>query len=110
LGYRDPIAYHYKRLKSFQGPDKNQIDELNLAAVPSLSDDELSYKIFVMTFLGYGANEAMARHRRSLLLSQLEKPKKIKLDITTSFDPKKVAFLFFNTFFRVGEVIPSIFQ
>ena len=47
--------------------------------MPSLTDDDLSYKVFVTTFLGYGANEAMARHRRSLLLSQLEKPKKIKL-------------------------------
>ena len=35
-------------------------------------EDEHAYRLFVTTFLGYGANEALARHQRSLLYSQIK--------------------------------------
>jgi Golgi nucleoside diphosphatase len=34
-------------------------------------DTEHTYRLFVTTFLGYGANQAMARHRRDLILKQI---------------------------------------
>ena len=58
-----------------QGADKSQIDAVDLGAFPA-AEKSLSFKVFVTTFLGFGANEAMSRHRRHLVLSQVRKSRK----------------------------------
>ena len=55
---------------SSQENERLQVEEINLGC--SDDDTEHTYKVFVKTFLGYGANEALARHRRDLLLSQIK--------------------------------------
>ena len=53
-----------------QEHEKSLIVEINLGCKDH--DTEHTYRVYVTTFLGYGANEAMARQRRGLVLSQLE--------------------------------------
>ncbi len=53
--------------------EKSQTVEINLGC--RQHDTEHTYRVFVTTFLGYGANEAMARHRRDLVLQQVEDKK-----------------------------------
>ena len=63
-------------------------------------DTEHTYRIFVTTFLGYGANEALARHRRDLVLSQVEKGVRYVLafiGVNTWHFPRMIAYK--KTFF-----------
>ena len=53
-----------------QEKERAQVFEINLGCKDH--DMEHTYRIFVNTFLGYGANEALARHRRDLILSQIK--------------------------------------
>lgn len=95
-------------LESLSTTDKNHIDSLNLGT--QSSDADHTYKVFVTTFLGYGANEALSRHRRKLILSQLEGhsrkphglspqdrlhdpclPKGLQENVTLSIDPEKLS-------------------
>ncbi len=57
-------------LQGFSDKDKSQVVEVNLGCRDH--DTSHRYRLFVTTFLGYGANEAIARYHRHLLLSQLE--------------------------------------
>ncbi|XP_059083836.1 ectonucleoside triphosphate diphosphohydrolase 7-like isoform X2 [Tigriopus californicus] len=57
------------QLEGLSEQEKNQVVEINLGCKDH--DVEHTYRVFVTTFLGYGANEAMARHRRNLILSQI---------------------------------------
>lgn len=57
------------QLEGLSDHEKNQVVEINLGCKDH--DVEHTYRVFVTTFLGYGANEAMARHRRNLILSQI---------------------------------------
>ena len=56
-------------LQGFSEKDKSQVVEVNLGCRDR--DSKHRYRIFVTTFLGYGANEAIARYHRHVLLSQL---------------------------------------
>ena len=58
------------QIEGMTDKEKTQLTEINLGCKDH--DTEHTYKLFVTTFLGYGANEAMARHRRDLILSQIE--------------------------------------
>ena len=50
-----------------QEKDKEQVVEINLGC----RDDSVHrYRLFVKTFLGFGANEAIARYHRNSILSQ----------------------------------------
>jgi Golgi nucleoside diphosphatase len=57
------------QLEGMAEKDKAQVAEINLGCREH--DAEHTYRIFVTTFLGYGANEAMARHQRALFLQAL---------------------------------------
>ena len=50
------------QLEGMTDKDKSQVAEINLGCKEH--DTEHTYRIFVTTFLGFGANEAMARHQR----------------------------------------------
>lgn len=70
--FREIFLASLKSVFSFyQDHEKSQVAEINLGCKDH--DTEHTYRIFVTTFLGYGANEALARHRRDLVLSQVEK-------------------------------------
>lgn len=56
---------------TFQASDQSQVDLIDLGFPGNTGGHK--YRVFVTTFLGFGANEAMTRHRRSLVLSQLDK-------------------------------------
>jgi len=53
----------------WQAKERAEMVEINLGCKEH--DTEHTYRLFVTTFLGYGANEAMARHRRDLILKQI---------------------------------------
>jgi len=56
-------------LQGFTEKDKEQVVEINLGC----RDDSVQrYRLFVKTFLGFGANEAIARYHRNSVLSQKE--------------------------------------
>lgn len=57
------------QLEGMTDKDKAQVAEINLGCKEH--DTEHTYRIFVTTFLGFGANEAMARHQRQLFLGAL---------------------------------------
>ena len=63
--------------------ERLQVEDINLGC--SDDDTEHSYKVFVKTFLGYGANEALARHRRDLILEQIKSG--VRSDIQCHVDP-----------------------
>jgi hypothetical protein len=54
----------------FQPEDRSQVQEISLGCSNGGADH--TYKIFVKTFLGFGANEALSRHRRDLILAQIK--------------------------------------
>ena len=54
------------QLEGMSEKDKSQVAEINLGCQEH--DTEHTYRVFVTTFLGFGANEAMRRHERTLLL------------------------------------------
>lgn len=54
-------------ISKFSTKDKGKVVEVNFSS-------SHHYKLFVTTFLGYGANEAIARYHRHLILSQLLTP------------------------------------
>ena len=58
------------QLEGLTEQEKGHVAEVNLGCTDH--DTEHTYKIFVKTFLGYGANEALASYRRGMLLSQTE--------------------------------------
>ena len=58
-------------ISKFSAKDKGKVVEVNLGCLDTKSHH---YKLFVTTFLGYGANEAIARYHRHLILSQLLSP------------------------------------
>ena len=68
----------------FQEADKGQVVEVNLGCRDH--DSAHRYRIFVTTFLGYGANEAIARYHRHILLSQI-KSGKTSIQGTSKIDP-----------------------
>jgi len=57
------------QLEGMTDKDKSQVAEINLGCQEH--DTEHTYRVFVTTFLGFGANEAMARHHRQLFLETL---------------------------------------
>lgn len=62
----------YLLMNFVQEKERSQVTELNLGCKEH--DMEHTYRIFVTTFLGYGANEALGRHQRDLILSQVAGP------------------------------------
>jgi len=58
------------QLEGMPEKDKAQVAEINLGCTEH--DTEHTYRVFVTTFLGYGANEAMSRHQRTLFLETAE--------------------------------------
>ena len=54
------------QLEGMPEKDKAQVAEINLGCVDH--DTEHTYRVFVTTFLGFGANEAMHRHHRTVFL------------------------------------------
>jgi len=58
------------QLEGMPEKDKAQVAEINLGCTEH--DTEHTYRIFVTTFLGYGANEAMNRHQRTIFLETAE--------------------------------------
>lgn len=58
------------QLEGMSEKDKSQVVEINLGCTEH--DTEHTYRLFVMTYLGFGANEAMARHHRHLLIENLD--------------------------------------
>jgi len=57
------------QLEGMSEKDKSQVAEINLGCQEH--DTEHTYRIFVTTFLGFGANEAMARHHRHIFLATM---------------------------------------
>jgi len=57
------------QLDAMTEKDKNQVAEINLGCMDH--DTEHTYRVFVTTFLGYGANEAMNRHLRYVFLGAI---------------------------------------
>ena len=61
--------YKFFEIYFLQEKDKEQVVEINLGC----RDDSVQrYRLFVKTFLGFGANEAIARYHRNSVLSQKE--------------------------------------
>ena len=58
-------------LDAFSEKEKSKVVEVNLGCRES--DKNHRYRLFVKSFLGYGANEAISRYHRHLILSQFEK-------------------------------------
>lgn len=56
------------KLGGFSQKEKEQVVEINLGCRDF--DSVHRYRIFVTTFLGYGANEAISRYHRHLLMSE----------------------------------------
>ena len=54
------------QLEGMSEKDKAQVAEINLGCMEH--DTEHTYRVFVTTYLGFGANEAMRRHERTLFL------------------------------------------
>jgi len=54
------------QLEGMSEKDKSQVAEINLGCLEH--DTEHTYRVFVTTYLGFGANEAMRRHERTLFL------------------------------------------
>jgi len=54
------------QLEGMPEKDKAQVAEINLGCLEH--DTEHTYRVFVTTYLGFGANEAIRRHERTLLL------------------------------------------
>ena len=54
------------QLEGMPEKDKAQVAEINLGCQEH--DTEHTYRVFVTTYLGFGANEAIRRHERTLLL------------------------------------------
>jgi len=50
--------------------DKDQVADINLGCMEH--DTKHTYRVFVTTFLGFGANEAMHRHHRTVFLETAE--------------------------------------
>ena len=66
-----------------QENERLQVEEINLGC--SEDDTEHSYMVFVKTFLGYGANEALARHRRDLILEQIKSGVRSEIQCCVAF-------------------------
>ncbi|XP_023347049.1 ectonucleoside triphosphate diphosphohydrolase 7, partial [Eurytemora carolleeae] len=69
------------QLEEMQEKDKNQIVEINLGCTDH--DVEHTYRVFVSTYLGFGANQAKERHERTLFLDAVLK------DVTEGRTEKK---------------------
>ena len=54
------------QLEDMSEKDKSQVAEINLGCLEH--DTEHTYRVFVTTYLGFGANEAKRRHERTLFL------------------------------------------
>ena len=78
------------QLEGMPEKDKAQVAEINLGCVDH--DTEHTYRVFVTTFLGFGANEAMHRHHRTVFLETavasgvqgLDKDHRLKGSLQTS--------------------------
>lgn len=57
------------QLEGMSEKDKGQVAEINLGCTEH--DTEHTYRVFVTTFLGFGANQALERHNRYLLLGAI---------------------------------------
>ena len=68
------------QLEGMTEKDKSQVAEINLGCLEH--DTEHTYRVFVTTYLGFGANEAMRRHERTLLLDTLVSLGKLQGDTT----------------------------
>ena len=66
------------QLEGMTEKDKSQVAEINLGCLEH--DTEHTYRVFVTTYLGFGANEAMRRHERTLVLETLVRLGKLQGD------------------------------
>ena len=69
-------------ISRFSQKDKGKVVEVNLGCSDSSTHN---YKLYVTTFLGYGANEAIARYHRHLVLSQFKSPSLVIRGLTKKF-------------------------
>ncbi len=67
---------------TYQERERSDTVEINLGC--RQHDTEHTYRVFVTTFLGFGANEALARHRRELILEQLQQQKQNARGLSSS--------------------------
>lgn len=70
----DNLCRHFASRWANMNISRQQFSRFSQDKDPSLIDVSLgdnSHRLFAESFLGYGANEAADRHRRSVLLSQL---------------------------------------
>jgi Golgi nucleoside diphosphatase len=68
IAFEVPTAADVRRIRSV-GPKEGQMMEINLG--PFENDPTHMFRVFVTTYLGFGANEKMRHHREVLFTSQL---------------------------------------
>ena len=79
------VEVNKEDITQFSTKDKGKVVEINLGCS---SDTTHRYRLFVTTFLGYGANEAINRYHRQIILNQLETPSLVIKGLTKKFPIK----------------------